>query len=136
MKVACEAQNQPINQSKRLELLIIHCSAKMLRLSPIILARKVVVRVIDRSQSFDCFVSIFFCLCNLQKCFGGDKRRPEIRLRSQATKNADFKNFRGFVRTPRTPPPPPPPYGPVVTLFATKDNNKATDFKILFSAKI
>ena len=33
-----------------------HYSAKLLRLPPIILARKVVVRVIDRSQSFDCFV--------------------------------------------------------------------------------
>ena len=33
-----------------------HYSAKLLRLPPIILARKVVVRVIDRSQSFDYFV--------------------------------------------------------------------------------
>ena len=33
-----------------------HYSTKLLRLPPIILARKVVVRVIDRSQSFDCFV--------------------------------------------------------------------------------
>ena len=33
-----------------------HYSAKLLRLSPMILARKVVVRVIGRSQSFDCFV--------------------------------------------------------------------------------
>ena len=33
-----------------------HYSAKMLRLPLIILACKVVVRVIDRSQSFDCVV--------------------------------------------------------------------------------
>ena len=34
----------------------LYCSAKMLQLPPIILAREVVVRVITRSQSFDCFV--------------------------------------------------------------------------------
>ena len=61
----------------------------MFRLPRIILARKIVALVIDRSQCFDCFVYFF--------------------LSFQPRKNADFKNFRGFVRTPRTP----PPYGPV-----------------------
>ena len=59
-------------------------SAKMLLLPPIIL--KVVVRAINRSQSL-------IVLCNFFLSF-------------QPPKNADFKNFRGFVRTPRTPPHP------------------------------
>ena len=58
-----------------------HYSAKMLRLSPIILARKVVLCVIDQSQSFDCFVDFFFYLFNPpkmpnSKIFGGSFEPP------------------------------------------------------------
>ena len=79
-----------------------HYSAKMLRLPPRILARKVVVRVILSTGHSLLVVlcknqfSDFFIFSTPQKC---------------------FKNFRGFVRTPRTP----PPYGPALTRRYQRD---------------
>ena len=45
-----------------------------------------------------------------------------IFLSFQLPKNADFKNFRGFVRTPRTP----PPYGPAAVVLEMNDKRNGT----------
>ena len=81
----------------------------MFRLPRIILARKIVALVIDRSQCFDCFVYFF--------------------LSFQPPKNADFKNFRGFIRTPRTP----PPYGPA--LHSKVSRTRPADVGMVFRSK-